>query len=125
MDYTLGGAGLRLDWNAFKSVNGDTLSLVYFGLGVGSGSIAMESTDLSGRKLSYELSGTRTSLRIGYDYFWGRYWGLSAFASVNSATYDDVSYKVDGVAVSDASAEDEVSVSSSSFGLGLLWNVDL
>jgi hypothetical protein len=125
MDYTLGGAGLRLDWNAFKSVNGDTLSLVYFGLGVGSGSISMESTDLSGRKLSYELSGTRTSLRIGYDYFWGRHWGLSAFASVNSATYDDVSYKVDGVAVADASAEDEVSVSSSSFGLGLLWNVDL
>jgi hypothetical protein len=125
MDYTLGGAGLRLDWNAFKSVNGDTLSLVYFGFGIGSGSIEMESTDLSGRKLTYELSGTRTSLRIGYDYFWGRYWGLSAFASVNSATYDDVSYEVDGVKVNDASVEDEVSVSSSSFGLGLLYNIDL
>jgi hypothetical protein len=125
MDYNLGGAGIRLDWNAFKSVNGDTLSLLYFGIGVGSGSITMESTDLSGRKLSYELSGTRTNLRIGYDYFWGRYWGLSAFASVNSATYSNVSFKMDGVEINDASVEDEVSVSSSSFGVGLLWNVDL
>lgn len=125
MDYNLGGAGIRLDWNAFKSVNGDTLSLLHFGIGVGSGSIEMETTDLSGRKLSYELSGTRTTFRIGYDYFWGRYWGLSAFGSINSATYSDVSYKVDGVKINDASVEDEVSVSSSSFGLGLLWNVDL
>lgn len=125
MKYNLGGAGIRLDWNAFKSVNGDTLSLLAFGIGVGSGSIEMESTDLTGRKLSYELSGTRTTVRISYDYFWGRYWGLSAFGSLNSATYSDVSYKVDGVKINDASVEDEVSVSSSSFGLGLLWNVDL
>lgn len=125
VDYSLGGGIIRLDWNAFKSVNGDTLSLVYFGIGVGSGSLEMETTDEAGRKITSELSGTRTTLRVGYDYFWGRYWGVSAFASVNNMTLDDISYKIDGIEGIETEVQDKVEVSSTSFGLGLLYNIDI
>ncbi len=123
-EYSLGGALIRLDWNAFKSVNGDTLSLVYFGFGVGSASFDIENTDINGRKTSLELSGTRTTLRAGYDYFWGKYWGFSAFAAINSNSYSSAISKVDGVEVANFELG-TVLASSSSFGLGILYNIDL
>ncbi|WP_218110205.1 hypothetical protein [Oligoflexus tunisiensis] len=125
VDYSLSGTSIRLDWNAFKNVNGDTLSLVYFGIAVGTGYLETETTDTAGRKLSYELSGTRTSLRLGYDYFWGQYWGLSAFASISGTALEGATYKIDGVAATDTVAQEEISVNASSFGLGLLYNFDL
>jgi hypothetical protein len=125
VDYAYGATSLRLDWNAFKTVNGDTLSLLYFGLGIGSSQLEMETTDLTGRKLTYELSGTRTSLLVGYDYFWGRYWGLSIFASVHNAELDNHIHKVDGVEIKNETEHKSISASGTSFGLGLLYNFDL
>ncbi|HYX34924.1 MAG TPA: hypothetical protein VE954_17645 [Oligoflexus sp.] len=124
VDYNVGGGLIRLDWNAIKSVNGDTLSLAYFGIGVGSGAFEAETTDINGIKTSVKFSGSRASLRLGYDYFWGKYWGLSAFAAANTATFDKVTYRIDGIDVGDESM-DKVSAKSTSFGLGLLYNIDL
>ncbi len=124
VDYRVGGGMVRLDWNAIKSVNGDTLSLAYFGVGFGSGSFEAETTDLNGSKTSVKFSGPRATLRLGYDYFWGKYWGLSAFAAAHRATFNKVTYQIDGIDVSDDSM-DEVKANSTSFGLGLLYNIDL
>jgi hypothetical protein len=124
VDYRVGGGIIRLDWNAIKSVNGDTLSLAYFGIGLGSGTYEAETTDLNGSKTSVKFSGNRATLRLGYDYFWGKYWGLSAFAAAHTATFNKVTYQIDGIDVADESM-DEVSAKSTSFGLGLLYNFDL
>ena len=123
LKYTLSGVTIRLDFNLFKQVHGDAMSLFYIGVGVGNGSLSVESESDDGTKTEAELSGSRTVLKVGYDYLMGEHWGLTINGSASTNSLDELTYKVNDMETS-SNAVSETKISTTSIAAGLIYNFD-